>query len=220
MRWPHFLAAPRMRQGAKSVALALLMASVTSGAVEVFGWKWPKAALHAKGLHSAAPHPHDLAHDQLLVPVSPEGEASDVLPKTTPSAAPRRNLSAAELFEAAKQARSQGATQEAIRISKQIEEFFPNSEQGINSHLSLGVLYLAEGQSALALQEFATYRRVGSPEMKAEAYWGQAQALHGLTRLEDERIVLEELLQSYPRSAYVAAARTRLNELASDAAAH
>ncbi len=69
------------------------------------------------------------------------------------------------------------------------------------------------------MQEFATFRLIGSSEAKAEAYFGQAQALRELARLEDERIVLEELLQSYPRSAYVAAARMRLTELQSDAAA-
>jgi len=54
--------------------------------------------------------------------------------------------------------------------------------------------------------------------MKAEAYFGQAQALRKLERLADEQIVLDELLRDYPRSAYVSAARARLNELAPDAA--
>lgn len=219
MRWPHFLAASGLRQGVKSVALALLIAGITSSAVKVFGWKWPGAPAR-QVLPHAKPHPFDLAHDQLLVPVSPEREMTDPPREPTVSQLPRRNLSASELFLAAKQARTQGLVLEAIRISKQIEEFFPNSEEGIESHLSLGVLYLAQGRSELALQEFALYRRVGSPESKAEAYFGQAQALRNLSRLEDERIVLEELLQSYPRSAYVAAARTRLKELAPDAAGH
>ena len=103
-------------------------------------------------------------------------------------------------------------------MSKKIEEFFPNSEEGVNTHLVLGLLYLRQDQAALALQEFATFRLIGPSEAKAEAYLGQAQALRKLGRIEDERTVLEELLQSYPRSAYVAAARLRLAELAPDAA--
>jgi tetratricopeptide (TPR) repeat protein len=121
------------------------------------------------------------------------------------------------MFAAAARARTAGDASEAIRLSKQIEEFFPNSGEGINTHLALGVLYLQQNQAELALQEFATFRRLGSPEAKAEAYFGQAQALRQLGRLEDERIVLEELLQSYPRSAYVAAARIRLAEAEPDA---
>jgi outer membrane protein assembly factor BamD (BamD/ComL family) len=44
--------------------------------------------------------------------------------------------------------------------------------------------------------------------------------LRQLARTDDERTVLEELLQAYPRSAYVAAARTRLGELAPERAGH
>jgi TolA-binding protein len=121
------------------------------------------------------------------------------------------------MFALAKLARTRGDVPEAIRLSKQIEQFFPSSEEGINTHLALGVLYLQQGQQNLALQEFATFRRIGSSELKAEAYFGQAQALRQLERTDDERLVLEELLQSYPRSAYVAAAQVRLRELLPDA---
>ena len=209
-----------MRQGVQSLALALLMAGITSAAVKVFGWKWRVAPPVARVLRSVKPHSFDLTHDQALVPVSPEPESSEAPPKNTLAPAARRNLSASEMFEAAKAARTQGDTPEAIRLSKQIEEFFPNSEEGISTHLSLGLLYLEQNHADLALQEFATYRIIGSPEMKAEAYFGQAQALRKLGRAEDERIVLAELLQNYPRSAYVAAAQIRLNELAPDAAPH
>jgi outer membrane protein assembly factor BamD (BamD/ComL family) len=126
---------------------------------------------------------------------------------------PRRYQSPSALFAAASQARTRGDAPEAIRISRQIEEFFPSSEEGINSHLALGVLYLQQHQSEQALQEFATFRLIGSPEAMAEALWGQAQALRELKRQQDEQIVLEELLRSYPRSVYVAAARARLAEL-------
>jgi outer membrane protein assembly factor BamD (BamD/ComL family) len=203
------------------LALALLMAGITTAAVKTFGWRfWPQQP--AVAASAARPRPRALTHDQRLVAVSAEpASAFGAAPSASVSGRIiRRNLSASEMFLAAKQARAHGNADEALRLSKQIEEFFPNSPEGVDSHVTLGMLYLARDQAELALQEFATFRRIGSPEMKAEAYFGQAQALSKLARYDDERTVLAELIANYPRSAYVAAARARLSELASDAGAH
>jgi hypothetical protein len=220
-KWSASLAEPRIRQGLQSIALALLMASITVGAVKVFGFR----ALFRRAVSIARPPPgrpprpgFALSHDQKLVPVPDEPPLSATL--VEPSARVAAYHSASELFQAANQARSAGKVAEALRLSKQIEEFFPNSKEGIDTHINLGILYLNGDQAALALQEFALFRHIGSPEMKAEAYWGQAQALRKLDRLSDEQVVLLELLRDYPRSAYVAGARARLNELAPDAAPH
>jgi hypothetical protein len=121
--------------------------------------------------------------------------------------------SASELFADANQARVSGDAASAIAISKQLEETFPNSNEGITTHLSLGVLYLQQGSAALALQEFKIYRHIGSSAVMAEALWGEEQALQQLGRPSEERAVLEELLQNYPRSAYAAAAEKRLAAL-------
>ena len=218
-KWSVILAEPRVRQGLQSAALALLMASITVASVKVFGWRAlvRRAAAVARPQASAAPRRgFDLSHDQVLVPVAHEPESSSPSPESRSPALVHR--SSAELFQAASQARGAGNVNLALTLSKQIEEFFPNSKEGIDTHLTLGLLYLQQERAALALQEFATFRHIGSPEMKAEAYFGQAQALQRLARLADEQIVLEELLRDYPRSAYVAAARARLNELAPDAA--
>ncbi|HET7542478.1 MAG TPA: tetratricopeptide repeat protein [Polyangiaceae bacterium] len=211
---------PRLRKGVQSLALSLLMAGITTAAVKIFGWKfWPRAQ---PTLRSATrPRAHALADDQRLVAVSaeppigvPAAKDGGVLVAPAP-----RKLSASDMFAAAKLARGRGDTTEALRLCKQLEEFFPNSPEGINAHVALGMLYLTLDQAELALQEFATFRRIGDPELKAEAYWGQAQALRKLARHDDERTVLTELIASYPRSAYVAAARARLGELSSDAGA-
>jgi outer membrane protein assembly factor BamD (BamD/ComL family) len=195
------------------------MAGITTASVKVFGWKWRPAAralANATVRHGAV---RDLTRDQRHVAASSEPEPSPAAAGPSASSA-ERHLSAAEMFGAAAHARAAGDVPEALRMSKRIEQFFPNSEQGIQTHLVLGLLYLQENQAELALQEFATFRRIGSSEAKAEAYFGQARALRQLGRLEDERVVLEELVQSYPRSAYVAAARLRLAELEPDAAVH
>ena len=218
-KWSVILAEPRVRQGLQSAALALLMASITVASVKVFGWRAlvRRAAAVAHPQASSMPRRgFDLSHDQVLVPVAHEPEASVAAPESRPLAAVHR--SAAELFQAASRARDAGNVDLALTLSKQIEEFFPNSKEGIDTHLTLGLLYLQQERAALALQEFATFRHIGSPETKAEAYFGQAQALQRLARLADEQIVLDELLRDYPRSAYVSAARARLNELAPDAA--
>ncbi len=210
------LSAPRIRLGVQSLALALLMATITTLGVKVFGWKWHPARAPAAQVAT-----RDLSHDQRLIAVTNEPTASaSPMPSAPRSAgsAENRHLSAGEMFAAATAARSRGNTAEALRLSLQIEEYFPNSDEGIRAHLLLGVLYLAQQRPEPALQEFATFRRVGLPDQKAEAYWGQAQALRLLGRAQDEQIVLEELIQSYPRSAYVSAARIRLHELAPDAA--
>ncbi len=193
------------------------MAGITTAGVKVFGWKWPVSAVKVtvKPAHRASSR--DLTHDQRLVPVEPEPEPSRAVAPPSASAI-ERHLSAAEMFAEAARARSAGDAPAAIAMSKKIEEFFPNSEEGVNTHLVLGLLYLQQGNAALALQEFATFRLIGPSEAKAEAYFGQAEALRQLSRFDDERTVLEELLQSYPRSAYVAAARLRLGELSPDAA--
>jgi len=212
---------PRLRQGLQSVALALLMAGITTAAVKIFGFRlWPRS----RGVSPSSERAQrpSLLNDQRLVavPLEPEPALTAAPAPSESRAGVRRNLSASEMFAAAKAARARGDAAEALRLSKQIEEFFPNSPEGIASHVTLGMLYLARDQAEQALQEFATFRIVGPPELKAEAYFGQAQALRKLARYEDERIVLEELIKNYARSAYVAAARARLAELGPDAGSH
>ncbi len=207
---------PRLRQGVQSLALALLMAGITTASVKIFGLKiWPRpfAATHVPETRRT----RALTDDQRLLAVSAEPAVSGAPSETASAVIVHRNLSASEMFAAAKLAKARGDAAEALRLSKQIEEFFPNSPEGIESHITLGLLYLAREQPALALQEFATFRRIGPPEMKAEAYFGQAQALRRLARYDDERTVLEELITNYARSIYVAAARARLSELGPDA---
>ena len=201
------------------MALAVLMAGITTAAVKIFGWKF-RASARAPAPSAERRRARTLEGDQRLVAVSGE---PPLVPAPSAMASERgpapRKLSASEMFAAAKVARARGDLSEALRLSKQIEEFFPNSPEGIDTHVTLGMLYLALDRAELALQEFATFRHIGSPEMKAEAYFGQAEALRKLARHDDERTVLTELIASYPRSIYVAASRARLLELTADSGA-
>jgi len=129
------------------------------------------------------------------------------------SASESKYRSASELFAEANQARVAGDIPKAIAISQLLEQTFPNSNEGITTHLSLGVLYLQRGQPNQALGEFKIYRHIGSSTLMAEALWGEEQALQQLGQASEERAVLEELLADYPRSAYVGAAEKRLATL-------
>ncbi len=205
---------PRTRLAVQSFGLALLMSAIATLGIVVFrgqlhwpSWHWRRAA--TRSVPSA--HAPSLAHDQALVKVAPEPDASADTPKN--QASPERHLSASEMFAQARDARSKGDTARAIAMSLQIEQFFPGSPEGITTHLSLGVLYLQSGDPNHALAEFDIYRHIGNPDLMAEALWGQAEALQKLARPSDEREILQELLKSYPRSVYVAAAKERVAAL-------
>ena len=204
---------PRTRLAVQSFALSLLMAAIATLGIVVFRGQlhWPRLHWGKAARAVASTHAPSLAHDQALVKVAPEPEASADTPKN--QAAPERHLSASEMFALATQARSKGDVAGAIAQSVQIEQFFPGSAEGITTHLSLGVLYLQSGDPNHALAEFDIYRHIGNPDLMAEALWGQAQALQKLARPSDEREILAELLKSYPRSVYVAAAKERIAAL-------
>jgi tetratricopeptide (TPR) repeat protein len=208
------LSSTRLRVAAQSLGLALLMAGIATLSILIFrgqlrGFHFSRA--HARAAGAASAHAPSLAHDQVLVKVAPESDAAPEASKFKP--VPARQVSVAELFGLATQAREEGNLSEAIAISQRIEQNFPSSTEGITTHLSLGVIYMQQGKPNLALGEFEIYRHIGNPELMAEALWGQAQALKQLGRPSDEREILAELLRSYPRSVYVAAAKERLNAL-------
>jgi tetratricopeptide (TPR) repeat protein len=192
----------------------LLIAAIATLSILIFkgqfhGFNFSRARGRTAAVASA--HAPSLAHDQVLVKVASESDAAVEPPKNQPAI--ERHLSATELFALANHAREQGDLPGAIAISQQIEQFFPSSTEGITTHLSLGVIYMQQGKPNLALGEFEIYRHIGNPDLMAEALWGQAQALKQLARPSDEREILMELLKSYPRSVYVAAAKERLNAL-------
>jgi TolA-binding protein len=257
---------PRVRQAAQSMALGMLIAGLAIAAIEIARWHpraKPGAASPVTSVHAPSAPASNLAHDQRLVPVTPEPALSEA-PQNNPAPANGRRIigapmtanapqtgnpgaptgdqansptpadsapasarfadaqnaspaskfkSASELFADANQARVKGDLPGAVAISQQLEATFPNSNEGITTHLSLGVLYMQQGNPTLALQEFKIYRHIGSSAVMAEALWGEEQALQQLGRPSEERAVLEELLQNYPRSAYAAAAEKRLAAL-------
>jgi tetratricopeptide (TPR) repeat protein len=215
---------PRARQALHSLALAVSIAALAVAAIELSRWH-PHAERVAGSRRPPGASGPSLVHDQRLIAVSAEpplGEARQTNPApvlsvaaATAASAPAaiKFKSASELFADATRARVRGDTAAAIALGQQIELTFPYSTEGITTHLSLGVLYLQQGDASLALQEFKIYRHIGAAEKMAEALWGEEQAYQKLGRPNEERPVLEELLANYPHSAYAAAAAQRLAAL-------
>jgi tetratricopeptide (TPR) repeat protein len=222
---PRQLLLLRLRVALQSFGLAVLMAAIATLSIVIFrgqlrslrNFRWFAPAARASAgavvvaVASSAAHQPNLLHDQALVKVAPEPDATVEPPKH--QSGPERHFSASELFALAESARDRGDLPEAITRSEQIEQFFPSSPEGIATHLLLGLIYLQESDPNRALGELAMYRHIGNPETMAEALWAQAEALQQLGRASDEREILEELLKNFPRSVYVAAAKQRLSAL-------
>ena len=136
----------------------------------------------------------------------PPPPAPSVVPPTPPPP-PVVAPTAAELFAAANAARVHGEITEAIRLSRDLVDRYPETSEAKTSRLSLGMLYLDGKQPDLALVEL----RLAPPS--AEAAWGVCQALRALTRTDEERTALQALLDHYPTSPYAVVARTRLESL-------
>jgi TolA-binding protein len=120
---------------------------------------------------------------------------------------------APQLFSLANRARVAGEVDSAISTYRRLELEYPHSSEAVTARLSLGMLYLQNGAPERALEQFNAYRAVAHGPALAEALFGEARALERLGRREDERERLRELLEKFPRSAYAAAARRRLDEL-------
>jgi TolA-binding protein len=165
---------------------------------------------------SAAGNPSQTSSSNAtLAPAAPRHSAAApaVAPLGSAAAASLPPTTASELFAAANRARVNGDVAEAIALSRRLQSEFPRSTEAVSSHLSLGLLYLQQGQAQAALAEFRLYRGSAGGAGQAEALWGEAKALRQLGRSSEERTALEELLARYPRSAFSGAAQKRLADL-------
>jgi TolA-binding protein len=164
------------------------------------------------------PLPH---HAAAIPPLQPSALPALIAPAASMASAPEAPAQAAsnaltstpgstaiELFSAANSARVHGDMPLAMALYGRLESEFPRSTEAMTAHLSLGVLFLQQGRPGRALDEFRRCRTLGMST--PEVLWGEAQSLQQLGHAEEERTVLEELLQKYPTSAYAAAARKRL----------
>jgi TolA-binding protein len=121
-------------------------------------------------------------------------------------------VTATELFREANQVRIHGDSSGAIALYLRLESQFPRSPEARSARVSLGMLYLHAGEPGLALEQFRGYRAVGQGPSLGEALWGESLSLRKLERRPEERAVLKELVDRFPESAYVNAARKRLSE--------
>lgn len=131
----------------------------------------------------------------------------------TPSAQDDGELTAAELFSNANQARRASDPARATRLYRLLQRKFPGSQEAQLSLVTLGSLQLNGGNAAGALATFNRYLGRGGRSLEAEALYGQAQALRQLGRSGEERSAWARLVARYPGSGYAPQARERLNSL-------
>jgi TolA-binding protein len=117
----------------------------------------------------------------------------------------------ARLFKEANEARRQGRMGAAIADYRELQHRAPGSREAQFSHLSLGNLLLAAGNSSAALSQFdAALRSAAARNVQAEALYGRGLALARLGRAKDEHQNWQRLLDSFGSSPYAAHARRRL----------
>ena len=119
---------------------------------------------------------------------------------------------ASTLFTDANRARVRGDAALAAAQYERLIGQFPRSREAFGARLSLGMLYLQQGQPRQALVQFETYRATSGP-LLAEALWGEAQALRSLEQIQNERRTLERIVREYPHSAYASSAQSRLSQI-------
>ena len=120
----------------------------------------------------------------------------------------------AALFAQAGLARRQGRTTEAIAGYEALNRMYPGSREAQAARLAAGMLELGLGESQAALGQFDAYlSRAPASDLRAEAWWGKAQALLQLGHEDTARTVMTQLVSSYPESPYAAAARSRLQSM-------
>jgi TolA-binding protein len=98
----------------------------------------------------------------------------------------------------------------ALGLYGRLQAEYPASPEALAAKISVGMLELQRGQASSALAQFRAYRRANARSLRAEALWGEAEALRALGRSDEERAALDSLLSDHPGSAYAPAARKRL----------
>lgn len=154
-----------------------------------------------------------LAQPSLVAPkaLAPAVSVSDQsTPAELPPAPSTASVSAAELYQRANRARQEGRTKDALETYRELQASYPVSREAVASHLTMGNLYLLQGNAALALEQFRAHRTAGGGGFEPESLWGEANALRKLGRVDEERAVLSELVSRYPNSAYELPAQRRL----------
>jgi outer membrane protein assembly factor BamD (BamD/ComL family) len=109
----------------------------------------------------------------------------------------------------ARSLRGQGELAEAGRIYAALIDQRPDSTEANAARVSLGQLRLGSGKAKAALALFDDYLRRGGP-LAEEALWGKIQALDALGRTSALAATVQALEHRFPRSAYLARAKERL----------
>jgi len=123
-----------------------------------------------------------------------------------------RALSARELFERGNQARAHDWL-EAETLYTLLLDSYPASREAAVAELTLGKRALAVGRAEDALRWFRRHQQRAGNTLRAEAAWGECQALEQLQRRSELVAAWQQLIERYPETSYAAVARRRLEAL-------
>jgi len=137
-----------------------------------------------------------------------EGPSSAGAPAASPTPTAR------QLLAAGTAARAGGARARAVDLFRRLQELYPGSAEARVALVSSGQLLLDSGDFAGAAAAFGGYRRKApAGALIEEALDGLARSLAGLRRFDDERQIWRELVERFPRSAYLPRATQRLGRV-------
>ena len=154
-----------------------------------------------------APSP---VHAGLLRPAARLRETSE---SSAPAVAPGPSASekAAELFDAANEARRHHRLATAISLYDQLQGRYPDSHEARVSRVSLGRLLIERGMWSDALFQFEAYLSSNDDgTLVPEALVGQARALDTLGRRDEAATAWNRLVTRFGDSVYGSEARQRL----------
>jgi TolA-binding protein len=127
--------------------------------------------------------------------------------------APARTLGAAELFDAATDARRRGDYGRVLDVDHELETRFPTSREAQVLRAIIGRALLDRGDATGALARFDGYLAAGGGDLAEDAMVGRATALDRLGRSDEAARAWAALLATFPATPYAAHAKARLETL-------
>jgi TolA-binding protein len=212
---PHRVS--RRKRSASIVAWAAAALVVAGGAFAWIGRARTERLAPAQARATTAPQTTPTASSPPILVPAKEAPNADAIGAASSGAprVPSSDISAAELFARANDARRRGDTAAAARQYVALQARFPRSPEASVSHVTLGRLDLDRlGDPGGALVQFDEYLAgARNDDLSEEALVGRAIALQRLGRADEERNAWRQLLDAFPRSLSGDRARARMTEL-------
>lgn len=148
-----------------------------------------------------------------VVVTPPRARPTEPLRLSPPPAPPVPELTAAELFRVATEARAQGRRMDAEQTYRELAARFPASPEANVAHAVMGRLLLDLSRPAEALVELDAALASPDTSLREDALANRALAFDALGDLPSARTAWARLLTEFPNSIHGKRARERLEAL-------